>query len=80
MNNIYCQKCCNVSNRQQIISSCNNLVSKYYTIEDIIYNQMKLENLLKDYKWNDPNLKYIENNEFIIQLKSYYNKKKKKKN
>ena len=73
MNNIYCQKCCNVSNRQQIISSCNNLVSKYYTIEDIIYNQMKLENLLKDYKWNDPNLKYIENNEFIVQLKSYYN-------
>ena len=73
MNNIYCQKCCNASNRQQIISSCNNLVSKYYTIEDIIYNQMKLENLLKDYKWNDPNLKYIENNEFIVQLKSYYN-------
>jgi hypothetical protein len=73
MNNIYFQKCCNVSNRQQIISSCNNLVSKYYTIEDIIYNQMKLENLLKDYKWNDPNLKYIENNEFIVQLKSYYN-------
>ena len=73
MNNIYCQKCCSVSNRQQIISSCNNLVSKYYTIEDIIYNQMKLENLLKDYKWNDPNLKYIENNEFIVQLKSYYN-------
>jgi len=73
INNIYCQKCCNVSNRQQIISSCNNLVSKYYTIEDIIYNQMKLENLLKDYKWNDPNLKYIENNEFIVQLKSYYN-------
>ena len=71
MNNIYCQKCCNASNRQQIISSCNNLVSKYYTIEDIIYNQMKLENLLKDYKWNDPSLNNVENNSLFNKLKTY---------
>jgi len=73
MNNFYSDKCCKSSNRQQIISSCNDLVSKYYTVEDIIYNQIKIENLLKDYKWNDPKLKYIDNNEFVTELKSYYN-------
>lgn len=72
-NSFYSEKCCKSSNRQQIISSCNDLVAKYYTIEDIIYNQIKIENLLKDYKWNDPKLKNIENNECIIELKSYYN-------
>ena len=73
MNSFYSDKCCKSSNRQQIISSCNDLVSKYYTVEDIIYNQIKIENLLKDYKWNDPKLKYIDNNEFVTELKSYYN-------
>ena len=73
INSFYSDKCCKNSNRQQIISSCNDLVSKYYTVEDIIYNQIKIENLLKDYKWNDPKLKYIENNEFVTELKSYYN-------
>ena len=29
-----------------------------------------LENLFKDYKWNEPNLKDIENNEMIKKLKS----------
>ena len=73
MNSFYSDKCCKSSNRQQIISSCNDLVSKYYTVEDIIYYQIKIENLLKDYKWNDPKLKYIDNNEFVTELKSYYN-------
>ena len=73
MNSFYNDNCCKSSNRQQIISSCNDLVAKYYTIEDIIYNQIKIENLLKDYKWNDPKLNNIENNEAIIELKSYYN-------
>lgn len=72
-NSIYSDKCCKSSNRQQIISSCNDLVSKYYTVEEIIYNQMKIENLLKDYKWNDTKLKNIENNDFFIELKGYYN-------
>ena len=72
LNKVYFEKCCKVSNRQKLISSCNNIVSKYYTIEDIIYNQMKLENLLKDYKWNDPKLQNINNNELIINLQNYY--------
>ena len=72
INSFYNDNVCKSSNRQQIISCCNDLVSKYYTIEDIIYNQIKLDNLLKDYKWNDPKLKYIENNEFVVELKSYY--------
>ena len=35
----------------------------------IIYNQMKLENLFKDYKWNNPELNTIENNKMIVDLK-----------
>ena len=35
MNSFYNDNCCKSSNRQQIISSCNDLVAKYYTIEDL---------------------------------------------
>ena len=68
-NNIYGRKCCNL-NRQEIISKCNEIISKYYSIENILYNQMILENLLKDYKWNNPEVNDINNNELIIQLKN----------
>ena len=34
-----------------------------------VYHLMILENLLKDYKWNNPKLKGIENNELITDLK-----------
>ena len=61
-------KCWNNSKPQIIISSCNNLISKYYSIDYIIYNQIILENLLKDYKWNDPALNNIESNEFITRI------------
>ena len=71
LNNFYSEKCCKISNRQKLISSCNDLVSKYYTIEDIIFNQMKLENLLKDYKWKVPKLQSINNNKLIINLRKY---------
>ena len=70
LNKVYFEKCCKVSNRQKLISSCNNIVSKYYTIEYIIYNQIKLENLLKDYKWNDPSLNNVETNKFISKITS----------
>ena len=53
-----------------MISSCNELISKYYTVEYIIYNQIMFENLLKDYKWNDPSLNNIESNEYISRIKS----------
>ena len=52
--------------RQEIISKCNKL-------ENILYNQIKMENLMIDYKWNNPDLNKLDNNEFIfiiIQLKN----------
>ena len=61
--------CCKIKN-QQIISKCNEIISKYYSIEYILYNQIKLENLFKDYKWNDPTLNNYDNNKFIIELKN----------
>ena len=69
LNNFYNDKCCKQI-RQKIIEKCNEIISKYYSIECILYNQIKLENLLKDYKWNDPRLNIIDNNELVIQLKN----------
>ena len=67
-NNMY-SNCCKIKN-QQIISKCNEIISKYYSIEYILYNQIKLENLFKDYKWNDPTLNNYDNNKFIMELKN----------
>ena len=68
-NNIYSSKLCKI-NRQKIIHKCNEIISKYYSIENLLYNQIKLENLFKDYKWNNPSLNKFDNNELIIQLKN----------
>ena len=48
----YCN-CCRRSRKQNLIVSCNNIVAKYVTIENILYNQIRLEYLWKDYKWNN---------------------------
>ena len=68
LNNLTFNKCLK-NNSQIMISSCNELISKYYTVEYIIYNQIMFENLLKDYKWNDPSLNNIESNEYISRIK-----------
>jgi len=68
-NNIYTKKCCG-SNKQEIISSCNEIILKLYSVDNVLHNIIMLENLFKDYKWNDPNLSDIENNEMIKNLKS----------
>lgn len=34
-------------------------------------NQILFENLMKDYKWNNPKLKSIRRNEMIVDLKKY---------
>ena len=68
-NNIYFSKKCK-SNRQEIISKCNELISKYYSIDSILYNQIKFENLLKDYKWNNQDLSKLDENKLVIQLKN----------
>ena len=70
-NFFYCENCkCNMKN-QIIISKCNDIVSKYYSIENVLHNQILIENLLNDYKWNEPHLKDIKNNELIINLNNY---------
>ena len=66
-NNFYFEKCCN-SNKQNFISTCNEIVSRYNSVDYIIYNLIKMENLFKDYKWNDPNLKDIRNNQSFMDL------------
>ena len=66
---LYDGKCCKLSIKE-LIKKCNEIISKYYSIEHIIYNQIKLENILKDYRWNNPQLNNFGNNELIEQLKN----------
>ena len=67
LNNLYC--CCKKSKKQNIIHVCNEIVYKYASIDILIKNQILMENFLKDYKWNNPDLNNIENNNLFIQLK-----------
>ena len=69
-NKFYINSCCGNSSKQNLINSCNEVVAKYTSIEKIIYNQMKLENLWKDYKWNNPSLNSVENNDLVFKLKT----------
>ena len=69
LNNIYC--CFKKHKRQNIINMCNQIVYKYASIDSMIKNQILLENIIKDYKWNNPKLNNVENNNLLIQLKSY---------
>ena len=66
-NILFCKNKC-MSNNQEIISACNEIISKYYSIDNILYNQLLLENLFKDYKWNDSKLNNIENNKLVNDL------------
>ena len=68
LNNIYCKKL--DINTQERIETCNNIVKTYMSYESILYNQMILENLLTDYNWNNPKLKYLNNNQLINKLKN----------
>ena len=69
-NNIYCNNNCCLFNKQEIITKCKNIITKYYSIEYIVYSLMKLENLFKDYKWNNSELNTIENNKYLNELQS----------
>ena len=66
-NCIYSRKCL-YSKKQELISSCREIISKYFSIDYILYNQIMLENLMKDYKWNDSKLSNILNNDLIKKL------------
>ena len=60
--------CCKNNKKQKCITTCNEIREKYYSIENILYNQLMMENLLKDYKWNNPDLKFIKNIQLIDKL------------
>ena len=67
--NLYC--CFKKQKNQKIIYNCNQIVYNYASIDNLIKNQILMENLMKDYKWNDPSLNNVENNILFIQLKTY---------
>ena len=71
-NNIYSSKYCE-SNKQKIIENCNKILSKYFSIENIIYHQILFENLIFDNKWMNCHLKNIKNNKIFNQLKQLLN-------
>ena len=68
-NEIYDGRCGKLKKRH-LIQKCNEIVSKYYSIECVVSYLIKLENLLKDYRWNNPGLNNLENNELILDLKN----------
>ena len=70
-NNVYNSKRCVSLQKQKLISSCDNVLYKYFSIENILLNQLIFENLMKDYKWNNPKLKSIHRNELITEIKNY---------
>ena len=69
LNNLYC--CFKKKIRQKFIHICNKIVYKYAAVDLIIKNQILIENFMKDYKWDDPELNNIENNDLFIKLKTY---------
>lgn len=72
LNNVYSLKNWK-SIKQEVITLCKEIILKYFSVEHLLYNEIKLENLFLDYKWNNPNLKYIKNNEYIDKLKNKLN-------
>ena len=70
-NNVYSPKCCATLKKQKLLSSCENVLFKYFSVENILYNQIIFENLMKDYKWNNLKLKSIQKNDLITEIKKY---------
>ena len=62
-------KCFGPSSKHSLINSCNDIVATYITIEKLISNQIKLDYLWKDYKWNNPQSEINERDDFILKLK-----------
>ena len=67
LNNFNC-KCCKKRNQAEIIDICNEILSKYISVDIILYNQIMMENILNDYKWNDPKLSSLKSNDLILKL------------
>ena len=67
LNNFYCG-CCKKGNQAEIIDICNELLSKYISVDIILYHQIMMENLLKDYQWNDKKFSSLKSNDLIFKL------------
>ncbi len=73
LNNIYCKswkKCAKYEKQQEILEICNDINKKYLSIDSILYNQIMIENLFRDYHWNNSSLNNVKNNELILKLKT----------
>ena len=68
-NNIYF-KCCKRIKNKDIIDNINDIIYKYLSIDALLYNQIKLENLFKDYKWNNPLINSIQKNKMVNKLRN----------
>ena len=68
-NNIYC-KCCKRIKNQDTINNINEIIYKYLSKDYLLYSGLLFENLLEDYKWNNPLLNDIHNNNSIIKFKN----------
>ena len=66
-NNIYF-KICKRRKNQEIVNICDKIIYKYISIDSVLYNLIRLENLFKDYRWNNPELNNLKNNEIIKEL------------
>ena len=71
-NNVYFiySKCCNRIRNQELINITNDIMHKYLSIDYLLSNMISLESLFKDYKWNNPSLNKIENNNLVVKLKN----------
>ena len=70
LNNFY-SECCKIK-YQEKINLINMIIQKYMSYDLLLRNQILLENLFIDYKWNNKILKYIENNQTINLLKPIF--------
>ena len=52
-----------------MINLCNEIMNRYASLDNIVYNQILLENLYKDYKWNNIELSDLKNHYLIEKLK-----------
>ena len=73
LNNIYCKSwkgCAKFEKQQEIIQLCNTINMRYLSLDSILYNQIMIENLFRDYKWNNSLLNNVKNSEIILKLKT----------
>ena len=67
LNNCYSECCCK-NDIQNKINLMGDIIQKYMSYDSLLYNQILLENLFLDYKWNNERLSYIQSNEAISEL------------